>query len=411
MMSWGSARSFCEEQGKRLPTKDEALKEWKSLEESGYIWTSAEKDSSKAFYLNLRLGALKEDWKSNEHSAVCVCPSAECKAPDTVKVTGSPVRKKLPEGSLLTDDLVWWFEGGKGIVSWDSANLDCRGQDKRLPTKEEALKHWSKFPANYQIWTSDEIEKNSRDAFYIDLTDGRIGSMYKSNLWNTAVCVCPASECSPAVLKKKEELYWEPVKFVTAAGGLKMREGPSVKSRSFCTVPEGTVLKISERADQKETIDGTEGVWMKAGSCGKSGWFFGGYLCSITEEGCNDYHDFINTFKTVCPKGCSSVKEFDQGDEGKMWKESSHFSINDSKKEFYLGVKYNALGGRIISVKKIRNVYYMLYHDSGNADPIDSLRHIRVKTDPSGRKLFTHHPEKDYNLKLNDFSNQLIEYR
>lgn len=105
------------------------------------------------------------------------------------------------------------------------------------------------------------------------------------------------------------------------------------------------------------------------------------------------------------------MKEFDQGDEGRMWKESSHFSINDSKKEFYLGVKYNALGGRIISVKKIRNVYYMLYHDSGNADPIDSLRHIRVKTDPSGRKLFTHHPEKDYNLKLNDFSNQLIEYR
>lgn len=180
MMSWGSARSFCEEQGKRLPTKDEALKEWKYLEESGYIWTSAEKDSLKAFYLNLRLGALKEDWKSNEHSAFCVCP---------------------------------------------------------------------------------------------------------------------ASECSPSVLKKKNELHWEPVKIVTAAGGLKMREGPSVKSRSFCTVPEGTVLKISERADQKETIDGTEGVWMKAGSCGKSGWFFGGYLCSITEEGCNDYHDFINTFK------------------------------------------------------------------------------------------------------------------
>lgn len=153
-----------------------------------------------------------------------------------------------------------------------------------------------------------------------------------------------------------------------------------------------------------------EDVWVKADFCGKSGYLFGGYLCSVKAEGCNDYHDFISAFRSVCSKGsCSSVKQYEQGDEGRMWKESSVFY--EPGKEFYLGIKYNALGGTIVSVKKIRNTYYILYYISGNSDPQDSLRHIRVKFDPGGKKLFTHDPQKDYSLKLNDFSNQLIEYR
>ncbi len=418
MMSWAAAKRYCEENGKRLPSPAEVLSEWKSFESSNYIWTAGEKDSSSAYYMNLRLGAVNEDFKSSQYSAVCVCISGQCREktrPESVQKDIEPEEKlAVLNQPIVTEELVWEFHSEKRKTDWITGNMQCRAGNKRLPSREEVLKYWKEIRTDLKIWTSEE-KKDSPDsvkeAYYINLKNGKIDSMTKTvSTWSAAVCVCPASECSPAALKKKEELYWEPVKFVKAAGGLKLREGPSAKTKPYCTVPEGSVLKISEKTDKKEIIDGTEDVWVKADFCGRSGYLFGGYLCSVKADGCNDFNDFISAFKSVCTKGrCFSVKQYEQGDEGRMWKESSVFY--EPGKEFYLGIKYNALGGTIVSVKKIRNTYYILYHESGNSEPQDRLRHIRVRIDPAGKKLFTHDPQKDYSLKLNDFSNQLIEYR
>jgi hypothetical protein len=74
-MTWEAAMSFCQKQGKRLPTLNELQINWKELNDSGYHWTSSEveKDKSWAFLVILDNGKLANDHKAYHSKSYVRC--------------------------------------------------------------------------------------------------------------------------------------------------------------------------------------------------------------------------------------------------------------------------------------------------------------------------------------------------
>lgn len=81
----------------------------------------------------------------------------------------------------------------------------------------------------------------------------------------------------PAGDGKKPETKME-MRYVTAKGGLRMREKPDTGAAVVDTVPEGEAVEFLEETGNDVTISGATGKWSRIKWKGKSGWGFGGFL-------------------------------------------------------------------------------------------------------------------------------------
>ncbi len=68
------------------------------------------------------------------------------------------------------------------------------------------------------------------------------------------------------------------VKYVTAKGGLNMRDKPETSSALVVNIPEGEGVQILEETGSDVTISGSTGKWTKVKWKEKTGWAFGGFL-------------------------------------------------------------------------------------------------------------------------------------
>ena len=74
-MTWNNAMLYCQKQGKRLPTLNEMKANWKSLNDSGWHWTSTEKedDPSKMYHFSIHNQVVDVSSKENDYEYVrCV---------------------------------------------------------------------------------------------------------------------------------------------------------------------------------------------------------------------------------------------------------------------------------------------------------------------------------------------------
>ncbi|MCB1308628.1 MAG: SH3 domain-containing protein [Leptospiraceae bacterium] len=67
-------------------------------------------------------------------------------------------------------------------------------------------------------------------------------------------------------------------KFVSADGGLRMRQAPSLESARTLTIPDGSPVLIYETTGESLTISGRSGKWTRVDFEGNEGWVFGGFL-------------------------------------------------------------------------------------------------------------------------------------
>lgn len=65
---------------------------------------------------------------------------------------------------------------------------------------------------------------------------------------------------------------------VTAKGGLRFREKPSIKGKVILTIPEGESIEAYNYVSDTETHDGKEGKWQRVKYKGKFGYVFSGFL-------------------------------------------------------------------------------------------------------------------------------------
>lgn len=73
------------------------------------------------------------------------------------------------------------------------------------------------------------------------------------------------------------------VKYVMAAGGLRMRDAASAKGKKLGTIPEETAVEVIEETGKPLTISDKTGKWTKVKWDGKEGWVFGGFLVTKKE--------------------------------------------------------------------------------------------------------------------------------
>ena len=110
-------------------------------------------------------------------------------------------------------------------------------------------------------------------------------------------------------------------RYVTAKGGLRMRDKPDTNGAVLETVPEGEQVKFIQEAGDTITISGALGKWTRIKWKEKEGWGFGGFLSNTKAESpagslidktyvhclsCQDGPYFFmilrgdNTFQAVC---------------------------------------------------------------------------------------------------------------
>ncbi len=81
--------------------------------------------------------------------------------------------------------------------------------------------------------------------------------------------------------------------FVSARGGLNMRERPDSKSARIITIPDGGMVTVLDRVMVKETIGGHEGNWIKVHYAGKEGYAYDRFLInepkSMPRQGCTPF--------------------------------------------------------------------------------------------------------------------------
>ncbi len=67
-------------------------------------------------------------------------------------------------------------------------------------------------------------------------------------------------------------------RYVTAKGGLRLRDKPDTAGAVLVTIPEGDRVDLIEETGNSMTITGATGRWSKIKWKDKTGWGFGGYL-------------------------------------------------------------------------------------------------------------------------------------
>lgn len=87
------------------------------------------------------------------------------------------------------------------------------------------------------------------------------------------LCATAFSGCAKSDEQgKTDQLY------VTAAGGLNMRNAPSAAAQVVVLIPENAEVTVLERAEDEVEISGRRGKWTKVRFGSKQGWVFGGFL-------------------------------------------------------------------------------------------------------------------------------------
>lgn len=70
---------------------------------------------------------------------------------------------------------------------------------------------------------------------------------------------------------------------VNARGGLRMRSGASLKSKTITVIPNKAKVKVLEQKEEVLAISWTFGSWMKVQYKNDTGWVFGGFLVGPEE--------------------------------------------------------------------------------------------------------------------------------
>ena len=68
------------------------------------------------------------------------------------------------------------------------------------------------------------------------------------------------------------------VRYVTAKGGLRMRDKPDTSGNKMGIIPTRTKVDLLEETGKAMTISGATGKWTKVKWADKKGWVFGGFL-------------------------------------------------------------------------------------------------------------------------------------
>lgn len=90
---------------------------------------------------------------------------------------------------------------------------------------------------------------------------------------------CGKSDKSQADNKKTETKVKS--RFVSATGGLRMRDKPDTTGNKLGTIPTGTKVDLLEETGKDMTIAGATGKWSKVKWGDKTGWVFGGFLAEM----------------------------------------------------------------------------------------------------------------------------------
>lgn len=83
--------------------------------------------------------------------------------------------------------------------------------------------------------------------------------------------------------------------FVYTLTVLNVRDKPSREGVPFGKLERGTEVKLLEKTNVKETIEGIPGEWWKIEVYGKEGYVFSGYLSryKLTKEECNSFRHYL----------------------------------------------------------------------------------------------------------------------
>ncbi len=80
---------------------------------------------------------------------------------------------------------------------------------------------------------------------------------------------CTPGGCGMPALGQAERV-------VSAARGLKLRQGPDVNSTIILTIPNGVKVSVLETGGRETEIDGERGTWSRVGYGNVIGWVFAG---------------------------------------------------------------------------------------------------------------------------------------
>lgn len=87
--------------------------------------------------------------------------------------------------------------------------------------------------------------------------------------------VCLFLECG-----KKQEQSNANKQYVSAVGGLKMRDMPNKDGKAIALIPQGSEVVVLEETGQEEEVSGRRGKWAKIRYGSQEGFVFGGFLAS-----------------------------------------------------------------------------------------------------------------------------------
>jgi len=187
--------------------------------------------------------------------------------------------------------------------------------------------------------------------------------------------------------------------FVSAKGGLNVREAPDAKAKKLSTLPYGTFVSIESRTAIKLTINDTEltftdwfgledevkkkieGEWVKIVSENSiSGYVFDGYLekisisldkKSITSEVFNEFTSYGRlTFKQVLKGNVKAIKEYVEVEYGHPYKYAYLMDVDRFKRTYkYYFNKENKIykGLLFFGENKEASIVYA-FDSSGNID-------------------------------------------
>lgn len=170
--------------------------------------------------------------------------------------------------------------------------------------------------------------------------------------------------------------------FITAVGGLRLREEPSSKSKAMTVIPEGSVITVEGDSNVQENIGTVKGTWLKTTWVNDTGFVHSGFLCDVQDAKCNEVEAFIQEIREVCKPTCSSTKDFVGGDDGIAGTVRAYFTFDESQNSISWGRIYGTAGnihritGKVTFAKKIKGKYYI------NLDRVETFP-IKIESNSS----------------------------